>query len=185
MARVYRYAPTNLAAIVRLSDVTVSSGTSVTWAPQSITMLVLPGAAGPQPTPDLDLHRDDRCRRARPAPPPRRRRRSSNSRAASVPPAASRSRASPSRFRRTGQSATTGASGTYAFAAAPGVPLQVAPRRSAGTGAAVSALDAAWVLQAIAGTRTLTPTQRLAADVTGDGTLSTLDAAYILQHAVG
>jgi hypothetical protein len=49
--RVYRYAPTNLAAIERLSDITVSSGTNVTWAPQSITVLVLPGAAGPQATP--------------------------------------------------------------------------------------------------------------------------------------
>ncbi|MFN8642533.1 MAG: dockerin type I repeat-containing protein [Candidatus Binatia bacterium] len=63
--------------------------------------------------------------------------------------------------------------------------LQVAPRRSGGSGAAVTALDAAWVLQAVAGRRALDAPQRLAADVSGDGTLSALDAAYILQRAAG
>jgi hypothetical protein len=217
-ARVYRYAPTNLAAIERLSDVTVSAGTSVTWAPQSITVLVLPGAAGPQPTPTSTFT-------ATPVPPSATRTatgtgtRTATSTATRTPvntasttatatrtPPATATSTSPLLFQLTGsirtaggqpvagvavglpptgQSATTDASGAYAFSSAPGVALRIAPRRSGGSGAAVSALDAAWVLQAIAGTRTLTAAQRLAADVTGDGTLSTLDAAHILQRAVG
>ena len=57
--------------------------------------------------------------------------------------------------------------------------------RPATSAARVSALDAAYVLQAVAGTRTLTRRKRLAGDVTGDGTLSALDATRILQLAVG
>jgi hypothetical protein len=49
----------------------------------------------------------------------------------------------------------------------------------------VSALDAGYVLQAVAGLRALDATQTLACDVTGDGTLSALDASRILQRAVG
>ena len=85
----------------------------------------------------------------------------------------------------TGQSGATDANGNYSFGAAPGIALQLAPRRNGGAGGAISALDAAWVLQAIAGSRTLTRWQRLAGDITGDGTLSTLDAVLMLQRAVG
>jgi Beta-propeller repeat len=52
-------------------------------------------------------------------------------------------------------------------------------------GSGISALDAAYALQAAAGSRTLTPDQELACDVTGNGALSALDAARILQFAVG
>ncbi len=41
------------------------------------------------------------------------------------------------------------------------------------------------MLQAVAGSRTLTPEQLLACDVTGNGTISTLDAVRILQLKVG
>ena len=41
------------------------------------------------------------------------------------------------------------------------------------------------VLQAVAGIPTLTPEQRLAADVTGNGTFSSLDATRILQFQAG
>jgi hypothetical protein len=182
-ARVYRYAPTNLAAIERLSDVTVFSGTSVTWAPQSITVLVLPGAAGPQPTPTSTFT-------ATPVPPSSTRTATSTSpplfqlagsiRTAGGQPVAGVAAALPP----TGQSATTDASGTYAFAAAPGVPLQVAPRRSAAPAPRSPRSTRRGCCRPSPGAHVDgDPTP--AADVTGDGTLSTLDAAYILQHAVG
>src|SRR5262249_42669124 len=50
---------------------------------------------------------------------------------------------------------------------------------------AITALDASWILQAVAGMRTFDANQRLAADVTGDGTVSALDATRILQRQVG
>ncbi|MFN8640512.1 MAG: right-handed parallel beta-helix repeat-containing protein [Candidatus Binatia bacterium] len=50
---------------------------------------------------------------------------------------------------------------------------------------AVTSLDAAWILQHVAALRALDGGQRLAADVTGDGTVSPLDATLILQRAVG
>ena len=210
-ARVYRYAATNLTAIDRLTDVAViAGGTSLTWAPQSITLLVVPAAAGATPTPTPS---------ATPAPPTASRTATASAtrsatatatRTATATASATRTAtASPTpppvfplagRVRAiggqgvsgvvvalppSGQSTVTDAAGGYAFAAAPGTALQIAPRRTGSAGAAVSALDAAWVLQAVAGRRVLEPLQRLAADVTGDGTLSTLDAAYILQHAVG
>jgi hypothetical protein len=81
--------------------------------------------------------------------------------------------------------ATSAVAGTYAFA---GVQLgvrQLTPRKNGDLRGAVSALDAAWILQGVANLRTLDAAQRLAADVTGDGTVSTLDATLVLQRAVG
>lgn len=81
--------------------------------------------------------------------------------------------------------AASDAGGAYAFAGvAPGF-WQLTPRRSGDLRGAVTALDAAWVLQAVAQLRGFDPAQRLAADVTGDGTVSALDATLILQRAVG
>lgn len=210
-ARVYRYAPTNLAAIERLADAPLAAGAnSLTVAAQSITLLVVPSAAGASPTPTPS---------ATPLPPTSTRTATATgtrtgtatatrtatatgtatrtaSATATAPPTyrvAGRIRARGGQgvagvlvaLPPSGQSAATDATGAYAFAAAPGGALQLAPRRSGGAGAGVTALDAAWVLQAVAGSRTLDASQRLAGDVTGDGTLSALDAAYILQHAVG
>lgn len=200
-ARVYRYAPTNLAAIERLADVTLSAGgTSLTFAPQSITLLVAPAATAATPTPTPTVT---------PAPPAATRTATGTATRTGTATATRTASATPSppasfqlsghvravggqavsgvtvALPPSGQSAVTDAAGAYAFAAAPGIALQVAPRRAGGTGAAVTALDAAWVLQAVAGLRALAPLQRLAADVTGDGTLSALDAVHILQRAVG
>jgi autotransporter-associated beta strand protein len=50
---------------------------------------------------------------------------------------------------------------------------------------AITAYDAALVLQAAAGLITLSPNQVLAADVNRNGTVSAMDAAYILEEAVG
>ena len=79
---------------------------------------------------------------------------------------------------------TSAADGQYA-ALVPDAGWTVAPRKSGDERGARSALDAAYVLQAIAGTRTLDAQQLLAGDVTGDGTLSPLDATRILQLVVG
>jgi len=49
----------------------------------------------------------------------------------------------------------------------------------------ISALDAAWVLQAVVGLITLDETQRENADVDGDGNVTPYDASLILQIVVG
>lgn len=74
-----------------------------------------------------------------------------------------------------GQYSTTVALGTW----------NVQPSKSGGFGSAVSSLDAARVLQALAGIQQFTNQQRLACDASGDGSLSTLDAVYILQFSAG
>lgn len=81
--------------------------------------------------------------------------------------------------------ATTGADGGFTLAAPLGADLLLRPARSGGLGGAISALDAAWVLQAAGGLRTLDGDQRRACDASGNGTISALDAAHILQHVVG
>lgn len=84
-----------------------------------------------------------------------------------------------------GVSATSDSAGHYRLANVPLGAVVVAAAGSGGAGSAVSALDASWVLQAVAGMRTLSPEQVLAGDVTGNGSLSSLDASLILQRTVG
>ena len=62
---------------------------------------------------------------------------------------------------------------------------QLTPRKLGDRGSAISALDAAYVLQHVVGMRTLDDAQQLACDVSGNGTLSALDATRILQLTVG
>ena len=50
---------------------------------------------------------------------------------------------------------------------------------------AITALDASFVLEFVAGLRSFTPDQRLAADVTANGTVSALDGTRILQLQAG
>jgi hypothetical protein len=50
---------------------------------------------------------------------------------------------------------------------------------------AITALDGSYVLEFVAGARSFDADQRLAADVTGDGTISALDGTRILQLAAG
>lgn len=80
---------------------------------------------------------------------------------------------------------TSGAGGGFAIEVPHGAPVALRPRRTGGTAGAVTALDAAWVLQRVAALRSFDAMQARACDVTGDGTVSALDATYILQHAVG
>lgn len=49
----------------------------------------------------------------------------------------------------------------------------------------ITAVDAKWVLQAVSGSRTLTPEQGAAADVNGDGKITAVDAKWILQAVSG
>lgn len=81
----------------------------------------------------------------------------------------------------------TSATGSYAFTNLPPGNVVIEPRKVGefGTPTAITALDASWVLQAVAGQRIFDANQRLASDVTGDGTLSALDATRILQRQVG
>ncbi|MFN8641333.1 MAG: dockerin type I repeat-containing protein [Candidatus Binatia bacterium] len=65
----------------------------------------------------------------------------------------------------------------------PTADLLVQAEGGGAVGAAISALDATYVLQAVAQLRTLSPEQALACDVTGNGSLSTVDATLLLQRA--
>lgn len=82
-------------------------------------------------------------------------------------------------------STATDASGAYALDDVPTADLLVRPGGGAATGSAVSSLDATYVLQSIANLRQLSAEQALACDVTGNGSLSTVDATLLLQRAVG
>jgi hypothetical protein len=64
-------------------------------------------------------------------------------------------------------------------------PWHIRPQKLGDVGTAISVLDAVYILQSIAGLRTLTAEQQLAADVTGNGTVSVLDAVMILQIKAG
>ena len=81
----------------------------------------------------------------------------------------------------------TNNSGNYAFADLVPGNATVEPSKTGDFGmpTAITALDASWILQMVAGMRTFDENQRLAADVTGDGTVSSLDATRILQRQVG
>ncbi|MDX2169060.1 MAG: dockerin type I repeat-containing protein [Deltaproteobacteria bacterium] len=84
-------------------------------------------------------------------------------------------------------STNSSTSGAYQLLNSAPVTITVDARKlgDVGSPSAISTLDAAWVLQAVAGLRTFTTHQRLACDVTGNGSLSTLDASRILQRQVG
>jgi uncharacterized protein YkwD len=85
----------------------------------------------------------------------------------------------------TASSASTDSSGHYVLADVGVQNLLVSADAVGGTGNAISALDAAYVLQYVAGLRSLSAEQSLACDVTGNGTLSGLDATLLLQYATG
>jgi hypothetical protein len=82
-------------------------------------------------------------------------------------------------------STQTDAAGQYSFSGVPGCNVHLEVQKLGDLDGGISTLDAAYTLQAIAGVRTLDAEQRLACDVTGNGTLSTLDATEILQQRVG
>jgi hypothetical protein len=77
------------------------------------------------------------------------------------------------------------ANGQYAFTGLSIGTQQLRAGKAGDAGAGISVLDAVYVLEALSGTRTLSTAQQLACDVTGNGSLSTLDAAKILQYKAG
>jgi hypothetical protein len=79
----------------------------------------------------------------------------------------------------------TDGNGRFTFSSLDGGPWQLEPHKAGVDAAAISALDAAYILQAAVGQRTLGAQQRMACDVSGNGTVSALDAAFILQYKVG
>lgn len=79
----------------------------------------------------------------------------------------------------------TGATGQYGFAGLWTGDWAIEPGKQGDFAGAISAFDAALVLQHLVGLRTLSATQQLACDVTGNGGLSALDASRILQFVVG
>jgi hypothetical protein len=84
-----------------------------------------------------------------------------------------------------GRTTQTTTNGDYSFANLAPAPLSIEPSKLEDRGDAVSGLDAAYILQAVTGLRQLNGDQLLACDVTGNGDLSSLDAARILQFLVG
>jgi hypothetical protein len=88
-------------------------------------------------------------------------------------------------FGPTSLTVLTNASGVFTASSVPTGNWNVAPSKNGGFGSAVSSLDAARVLQVIAGLHSFSTLQRLACDVTGDGNLSALDAVRILQFSAG
>jgi hypothetical protein len=83
------------------------------------------------------------------------------------------------------QSTTSDAAGQFSFGAVADGNWRLEPRKTGGRGAGVSALDAAYVLQYLAGMRGLDAAQRVACDVSASGSLTPLDATRILQLTVG
>ena len=81
--------------------------------------------------------------------------------------------------------AQTDAAGQYAFTGLSVGTLTVRAEKTGDLGAGISALDAVYILEALSGSRALSPAQILACDVTGNGSLSVLDASMILQYKSG
>jgi len=77
------------------------------------------------------------------------------------------------------------AQGRYGFSALAEGEWQLSPTKAGGQGTAITAMDAVFVLEAAVGQRTLTPNQRMACDVTGNGQVSALDAVTILRYVIG
>jgi hypothetical protein len=83
------------------------------------------------------------------------------------------------------QHTTTAAGGQYSFGNVADGTWTIEPSLIGAALGAVSALDAAWVLQFLAGERAMSETQRAACAVSGAGALGPVDAMRILQLAVG
>jgi hypothetical protein len=83
------------------------------------------------------------------------------------------------------RAATTDTQGRFGVAGVAAATWKLEPQKQGDLRGAVSALDAAYVLQVVSGMRTFDPLETLVCDVTGNGTVSALDATRILQLAVG
>jgi len=81
--------------------------------------------------------------------------------------------------------ASTDANGNFGFTSVGSGMQMLEPTKQGDVNNAITALDATFVLQFVAGLRTFTGDQHLAGDVTGNGTVSALDATRILQFQAG
>ncbi len=82
-------------------------------------------------------------------------------------------------------SADSGRNGSYTIVGLETGNWTVTPSMHLPDSPAIGALDAAWALQATVGARQLDRTQRLACDVSGNGSVSSYDASQILRLLVG
>ena len=79
----------------------------------------------------------------------------------------------------------TDSSGLFALTGSTGAPVSLQVSKSQDTGGAIGVLDAVYVLGAVVGILPLSAPQLLACDVSGDGSVTLLDAVSILQYTVG
>jgi hypothetical protein len=83
------------------------------------------------------------------------------------------------------QSTVSNAAGDYAFAEVLADSLSLRPEKLGDFGAGISSLDAAFASQRAVGQRTFDTFQELACDVTGNGSVGSLDVARIRQLRLG
>lgn len=74
--------------------------------------------------------------------------------------------------------------GNYSFNALHYGDFMLTPQKFGDQGRSITPFDAALILQHVVGNSQLTPYQRIAADVTGDATISAFDAALIMRYSV-
>ncbi len=81
--------------------------------------------------------------------------------------------------------ASSDSNGDFAFADLAGAGWRLSPAKQGGVAGAVTAYDASMVLRATLGLEELGPLASAACEVTGNGSLSSLDAVRILQMSLG
>ena len=84
-----------------------------------------------------------------------------------------------------GAAMQTGVAGDYGFANLGSGNYTVRAARTGGGASALNTADVTWALQASVGLRQLNGAQAMACDVTGNGRVSSLDAARVLQRLAG
>ncbi len=80
---------------------------------------------------------------------------------------------------------TSGQDGRFAFLHVQKGDYQLTPSKQGDWSDCITAFDASLILRHVVGLITLTPYQLIAADVTGNKSVSSLDASYILRYSVG
>jgi len=80
---------------------------------------------------------------------------------------------------------TSNNAGMFIFTEVPEGNYTLMSSKDGDTGTAISAFDASKILRYIVGIDTLSPYQKIAADVSGNGSISALDASFILKYVVG
>ena len=79
----------------------------------------------------------------------------------------------------------TNSTGRFTFSGIGVGNWEVEPQKNGDFGSAVDISDAVTILQSSVGAISLTPGQRIACDVNGDGSVDIIDAILILQYAIG